>query len=331
MDATKNQVLPAPPSLIKTLLAGFDAVSNHLGVIVLPILLDLLLWLGPQLRLERLVQNMFEQMLRIPEMNTPETAELIRTSREAWLSVAGQLNLFSLLRGFPVGVPSLMVSRSPTAGPLGAPFTWEVTSLGMLLLLWLALNLVGLLAGGVYFASVAQVSITGKWDGAQLLRDFPWISAQVILLALFIFLLAMVLSIPFSCAMAFFTVTGLNLGQISLLLVGVLLLWLMLPLVFSPHGIFVYRLQVFKSMMKSIRLIRLTLPATGLFLLILMVLSEGLDVLWKVPPEQSWLSLVGVVGHAFVTTALLAASFIYYRDADAWVQQVFKRNQLRST
>jgi hypothetical protein len=42
------------------------------------------------------------------------------------------------------------------------------------------------------------------------------------------------------------------------------------------------------------------------------------------PEETSWLSLVGVAGHAFVTTGLLAASFIYYRDADRWVKAILK-------
>jgi len=44
-------------------------------------------------------------------------------------------------------------------------------------------------------------------------------------------------------------------------------------------------------------------------------------MLWKAPPVTSWLTLVGVGGHAFISTALLAASFVYYRDADHWVQE----------
>jgi hypothetical protein len=34
---------------------------------------------------------------------------------------------------------------------------------------------------------------------------------------------------------------------------------------------------------------------------------------------------VGILGHAFISTALLAASFIYYRDMTAWLQSVFER------
>jgi hypothetical protein len=68
----------------------------------------------------------------------------------------------------------------------------------------------------------------------------------------------------------------------------------------------------------------MTLPTTSLFILSVLVISEGLDLLWRIPPETSWLTLVGVCGHAFITSALLAASFIYYRDADHWTQETLK-------
>ena len=63
---------------------------------------------------------------------------------------------------------------------------------------------------------------------------------------------------------------------------------------------------------------------TSLFILSILVISEGLDILWRVPSENSWLTLVGVGGHAFITSALLASSFIYYRDADKWTQGTLK-------
>jgi hypothetical protein len=34
--------------------------------------------------------------------------------------------------------------------------------------------------------------------------------------------------------------------------------------------------------------------------------------------------LVGIAGHAFITTGLLAASFIYYRNGLAYIQSIRK-------
>ncbi len=79
------------------------------------------------------------------------------------------------------------------------------------------------------------------------------------------------------------------------------------------------------SVRQGARLVRMTLPKTSLLLLSILVISEGLDTLWRVPDEKSWLSLVGVAGHAFVSTGLLAASFIYYRDASQWVQRMIQQ------
>jgi hypothetical protein len=41
--------------------------------------------------------------------------------------------------------------------------------------------------------------------------------------------------------------------------------------------------------------------------------------------------VVGIAGHAFISTALLAASFVYYRDINAWVQTVSERVKQKQT
>ena len=82
------------------------------------------------------------------------------------------------------------------------------------------------------------------------------------------------------------------------------------------------------SVRQGVRLTRLTLAKTSLLFLSILVISEGLDTLWRVPAEKSWMSLVGVLGHAFVSTSLLAASFIYYRDTTRWVQRLIQQSLL---
>jgi hypothetical protein len=76
---------------------------------------------------------------------------------------------------------------------------------------------------------------------------------------------------------------------------------------------------------------RFALPTSGLFVLSAFVLRRGLNYLWSVPPENSWMMVVGIAGHAFISTALLAASFVYYRDINAWVQTVSERVKQKQT
>jgi len=113
-------------------------------------------------------------------------------------------------------------------------------------------------------------------------------------------------------------------GQLGILLYGGFLIWLIFPLLFSAHGIFVNNLSVWPSIRTGIRM---TLPTTVLFFLSVFLLTQGLDIIWRIPPADSWLTLLGIVAHAFVVSGLLSASFIYYRDADRWVTALSNQTQ----
>jgi hypothetical protein len=136
--------------------------------------------------------------------------------------------------------------------------------------------------------------------------------------------------LPLSCLLSVLLMLGIGVGQFPLLIAlffGALVIWLLIPLFFSPHGIFASRKSMWESIVKGIRLSRMTFSTTGLLVLIVILLSAGLDILWNIPSETSWLLLVGIAGHAFVTAGLLAATFIYYRDADRWLEELFVQRE----
>jgi len=97
------------------------------------------------------------------------------------------------------------------------------------------------------------------------------------------------------------------------------------PIFFAPHGMYLRGQNAFTSIYASLRMARFTLPSSSMFVLTVFIISQGLNYLWSVPAQDSWMMLVGIAGHAFVTTALLASSFIYYRDMNAWLETVFER------
>jgi hypothetical protein len=66
-----------------------------------------------------------------------------------------------------------------------------------------------------------------------------------------------------------------------------------------------------------------------LFVLTVFLIGVGLNFLWSIPASDSWLALVGILGHAFITTALLASSFVYYHDMTVWLQTVLERMRAR--
>jgi hypothetical protein len=320
MNAASSQAAPAPPNLIRALRAGFDTVANHIGLIIFSIALDIILWFGPQVRLLQLVRSYLNWTIQAARDQTPQILETMQSSAKSMLSLAERFNLASSLRTFPVGVPSLMAGRAPLANPFGKPLGWEITSFGVLVASWLAIAIVGLLVGVLYFSLMAQAALLGKVSWKEVVETWPRRFSQIFLLSIFWVVLLLAVSIPLSCVLPLLMVGGGSLGRVAIFIYGAMLIWLLFPLVFSPFGIFVYQDTMWMSVLRGARMARLTMSTTLLFVLVVVVLSQGLDMLWNVPIESSWLTLVGVLGHAFIAASLLAAAFIYYRDTGAYVQ-----------
>jgi hypothetical protein len=330
MKTNEARVIPPTPNLIIAMKSGFDAITNHVILIMFPLLLDLFLWFGPHLGVKNIVQVIVNQMTAI--YNTPEAgpAETLQAIKDIWTFVAEHYNIFIALRSYPVGIPSLMASKLPVGVPFGVPLTWNLDTFASLVFFWIFISLIGLSAGTFYFAVVAQAALSDRVEWRETLVRWPQEVFQVILLALFWIALMIVVAIPLSCIASLSLLGGFTMLQCVILLYGGFLLWLIFPLFFSPHGIFVHQSNMMTSIKSSIRLTRMTLPTTGFFLLIAILISKGLDMLWQVPAETSWMAMIGVIGHAFVTTSLLAASFVYYRDADRWAQTLLNRVNLTS-
>ena len=325
-NLTGAQVLkPSPPSLIRSITAGFDATSNHLGLILFPILLDIYIWLGPRLNLQDLISRFFADSAKIPELQSPENATLMKAMQEAWLVITARFNLFTVLRTYPIGIPSLMSGVSPLNSPLGSPVVLQVDSWGELAFLLLGIALLGLMVGTMFFLLVCQASLKGELSWGNAFHSLPWAYNQVLQLTLILLGIILAVSIPMTCLLTVVMLSGFSVGPILMLIYGGLMAWILIPLVFSPLGIFVYHRRVWNSLTDGMRVTRLTLPSTLLFLLLILILSRGLDMLWSIPKEGSWMAIVGVLGHAFVSTALLAAIFIYYRDANTWMLQMVER------
>lgn len=313
-----------PPNLISALLAGFDSVTSHLVILSLPVCLDLFIWLGPRLKISVLINSTLNQIASVEHASGTDVGGVVLASQELWQSIGEQINLFSALRSLPVGVASLMASILPSDAPISS-MSWQLDTWLVVFLTWLVLGGIGLILGTFYFLVTAKIALENQVNLRTMLQVFPWTLGQVIFLT-FIWLVGIILlSIPASVMLSLVLSIGSLFGQLILLMIAGFIMWLFFPLIFSLHGIFVHQLKVFPSIRKSIQIVQMTLPMTALFILSIFVIDYGLGLLWQIPVEDSWLILLGIFGHAFVATGLLAASFIYYRDADRWVASILKK------
>lgn len=305
--------------MLPTLLKGFNTIANHWYLILFPIVMDVLLWLGPKIKVKTLMTPLINTMTEnVIKISPPEMQPTAQAYQNLWDQIINQFNLTSLIRTFPIGVPSIIARQSPLQSPLGPGYSYELPSVNWIFISLGILLLVGFLLGSIYFFLVSQVTSADK-NNWSLKEVFSAYLQSLVMFCLMIILLVLI-SVPLLLLLSILSLINLGIGQFFMLVAAFMLLWLLMPLVFSPHGVFVLKQKALPSMLISVRLVRLFLPGTGLFVMTSILISEGLNMLWTLPEPNTWMTLVGIGGHAFIITGLLAASFIYYREGLKWMQ-----------
>lgn len=330
MERTSTEGFPPPPGIINSLKAGFDAIAAHIYAIILPILLNLFFWLGPRLRMDALFDSLKADMINFWKLIGFSSAD-IQAMLGEYDKIVPNFNFFWTLRTFPIGIfglksiplslAGLLAQRPEVASPLGFPVELQVTITDFFLW-YFFLTVAGWVGGGIYFYLVAKASFTDVPDmEVSLFR----VLMQTIFLSVAWNFLSVVIGVPARLILQLILQTTGLLGIIVMLLLSLVSMWVIVPVFFWPHGIFVRKQNFITSALSSLQIARFTLPTSSLFVLAVFLLSFGLGYLWSVPPQDSWMTLFGIFGHAFVTTGLLAASFIYYRDMNNWLQKVMDR------
>lgn len=323
---------PAPPiGIIASITAGFETVNAQLGLVALPVALDLFLWLGPQLSVRPLVD---ESLRLLDEVTlgagglTPD-ATLLRQGLE---QAALLFNLFSRLSTQPLGLPSLLALRGSALTPLGQPPVWPISNAGLYLVLFGAFSLVGLLFAALYFGGIAQQVRDGRLDFGQLGRQAWGNWLRLILFALLAAIAVFVIGGP-TVVMASLAGLASPVLEVLISVLGTsLILWLLLFAVYAVHGILLQQRGLFGSLWDSLRLVQASLPQTAGLVGAVTLIYYVLGLVWNLARNDSWLMVFGIAGHALVSTALIAATFVFYKDRYRWwveTQQALKE-QVRS-
>jgi len=316
------------PEIIKSFLSGFNTVASKPYLILLPVIVDLFLWFGPAWKVDSYFRPLFQGLTGLPGMETPEYAEILEASQALWQDILNNFNLATSLRTLPIGVPSLMVSKPPFLNPLGKPLTLNLTT-GFQVFGSLSLFLlIGFFLGSLYLQNISHQVIDqqGKNKIKNLIRTY----VQIILMPIILLVILLIISIPIMFVITLVAMISLGISQFILLVAGLIILWVLMPLFFTPHGIFLFEQNLISAMMTSISVVRVSMGRTAWFILLCVVLVKGLDYLWGTPTVDNWLLIVGILGHAFVTSAVITSSFHYFMDATKFTQTVMK-SKMKST
>jgi hypothetical protein len=329
MENNPEQVTEGPPRLIPSLGAGFNTVANNVSLIILPIAVDLMLWFGPRLRIKNLVlpgmHALNAQAIELQAQVSPEMMDMVRQSQDIWDTLLENFNLFSVIRTLPVGVPSLMAFRGVFSNPLNRVGIYESPSVLAAFGSWLLIVLTGILLGTIYFNSVARSSSETvlPFSARMLARQY----LQSTVLTITMLLILLIISVPSFVLLSISALINPMLGQVVLFAVSFIILWLILPLFFSPHGIFMKKIRARDAVFQSMHLAKMFMPNTGLMIFLIILIGQGMNVIWMLAEWDSWMALVGIAGHAFISSGLLAATFVYYRQGTDWLEERMKKQR----
>jgi len=324
METISNSSSENPPKLIASITEGFNIIASRIYLILFPLLLDTFLWLGPHFRVKNLFQPLVYHLLTdMPELANPELADMSKWSKELWDILLSHFNLISLLRVFPIGIPSLMAGLSPIETPYGSASLFEIGSVFQVMLVWIFFTAIGIVLGCLYFDAISRA--TGKELSEFSISEIANSLSQIVIFTIIFFVMVLLFLFPTLVLITLLSLISTALGQIALLFIFILAIWFIMPLVFSPHGVFVGHESISTSVTTSIRLVRNFLPGTGMFILTGLLLYQGLNLLWETAPDTSWMTMVGIFGHAFISTGLIASSFVYYRKGIAWMESKLRQ------
>lgn len=305
MKRESDKIPQSQPGLIATLSAGFELTTHHLWLIILPLILDLFYWLGPRLS----VQGLVEESARVLETE-PAFGDMVTQI----VNLASQINLFTSLSIPLIGIPALMSGAIPTQTPLSPPLM-EVESVTVWLLLFLGLSLIGLLLTATYLGLISYTLVDEESE--LQFRPGPFFRHLIVsTFRLFLFGIVFIfaLFIVWLPLLPLAVVLGLVADSlfIAVILFGFVIVAITLILA-VPAIVFRGR-PVLLAVRDSIQLVyKNTMPTVNMLLLIVLI-STGTNLLWRLADDGSWLTLVSIAGHAFVNTALVTALFIFYRD-----------------
>lgn len=315
------------PKIFAAFKAGYGTVSRHLYLLLFPAILDLFLLFSPRVTITELMQSIINRFT-LPSSATPELVSSWDMVKMQMVEFFRYFSLSSFLRSYPVGVPSLFSSVAFERNPIGEYQFFQLQPIASILAVVAIMTLIGLIFAYLQYHVTAkaastkaipvEISFTPRMIGSWLL--IPLISFFFVMLVIFP---ATLLISLIGALMPFFTSVGFFFLSIGILT-------LVLPVVFTPHLVILEKLPFAQALAASYRTIRLTNAKTSTFFFISVAFSYLTNMLWRIPADDSWMLLVGVIGHALISTIILTASFHFCLDARKSVLE-FTDNQMPET
>lgn len=307
-----------PTGVIETLSAGYAVLHRQLWVLLLPILVDAFLWLGPHVSYSPLVgpavtrATEWTRQVAVGPRRAPRNPEILASldeSRQYIIARADDVNGLAAVVWGPLALPTIGGATSDNQD-LSFVTDWFDGAA-----LFAACLGVGLLLGGWFYGGLAAAS-TGARDGVLSAGRFvPHGVLRTLGLVGVLTGTALLLGLPVVLLILF---TALVSPPVAVLTSGLLVcacIFAAVHLFFATDAIFVSHVGPLAAIQRSVVLVRRNLwPSVALILLTWLILA-GMSRVWALlastlqPPFGVAL---GILGNAYIASGLIAASMIFY-------------------
>lgn len=309
----------SPLSVIDAISAGFDHVTRRPRLLLMPLALDVFLWMGPRL----LAAPLADQLARSSAQLAADLDASSRIALQEMVSLMREMlsrvNLMSWLSVTGVGVPAANTGLDATKPlPTGSlPPIEHVPSLEAYLFVMISLTLVGLMLAGLFWSMLAGSVRGDRFDVRHWLLDGLRVGLQLVAVAALAIGLMLALAVPASLLIVMLGSLSLGLASLVPALLIAIMMWGILFAVFTVHGLALYRFSVQRAVVISGGVLRAFFSSTVGFVVLGLAIYIGLGLIWELIAADSWLRLIAMPGNAFVGTGLLVASLHYYQDRTA--------------
>jgi hypothetical protein len=227
-----------------------------------------------------------------------------------------QFNLFSWLNTGWLGVPVVNGGLDATA-PLvtgSAPLNIPVASFDVYFLVTIVTVVLGLLLCGLFWSMLASAIRGEQALPARWMRAGYHMWFQLLLLGLMLLGLFLMSIVPLSMTMMVVGAFSMALASLIPAFFLVAVLWLFFYGAFTLHGLALYALPLGRALRLSILVVRLNFLPTLTLLIIVLAIHLGMGLIWDSIPANSWLRLIGILGHAATSTGVFLASLLFYQN-----------------
>jgi len=318
---------PQNATLIDYISEGYAAINRRLWLLLVPLLLNIYLWFGPQLSFGPLFNNVHGVLKSIQPGLIDQSElqvlydQLLANGSVDLRSQVTLLNYVPTLRQYVIGsadsagVPAIV--EPPRLIDARRTDTLEVATAGGALLAFVVLNALALALSALFLAQVgAAVRNPGgaRWLprgglGAALRVGLAMLGAIGIIVGVML-----ALGLPFLFFAYLLIFLSPTIGLLALELLFVVGFWVNIYIGFYREAIVIHDQGPLRAIYTSFNVVRRNFWGTLGFLSLSLIISLGSGVIWYRLVGSTAGLIVAMIGSAYIGSGLLAARMAFFRE-----------------